>query len=138
MTSRIETFLASLSDLDQATTLITEDAKFIAVRAETYADLPLYGTYTGSEGLRAFIAALRQHFDTQSFVVDDVIENDTTGAAFGRFEHIIRQTRKTFRSHWALKTTFHKGKLSSYHFYEDTAALEEAMNQRTTSKETLS
>ncbi|WP_417267263.1 nuclear transport factor 2 family protein [Celeribacter baekdonensis] len=137
MTSLIQTFLASLNDLERAKTLITPDARFIAVRAEQYPDLPLYGTFLGHQGLEDFVVGLRKAFDTQSFHLDHVIENGEIGAAFGRFEHRIRTTEKVFRSHWAVMCEFQDGKISLYRFFEDTAALEDAMGCRTHSKESI-
>ncbi len=137
MSTRIETFFASLADLNKAITLITPEAQFVAVRAETYSDLPIYGTYVGYQGLRDFVTGLRQCFDTQLFVIDHIVENDTLGAAFGRFDHRVRATDKPFKSRWAVMCQFEDGKISSYQFYEDTAALEEAMNCRTQNIESV-
>lgn len=137
MTSNIANFFASLGDLDAACDLITADAQFIAVREKSYAELPLYGTFIGPQGLREFVAGLRTCFDTQFFQIDHVIENTDIGSAFGRFDHIIRDTGQHFVSHWAVLCTFEKGLISSYRFYEDNAALEEAMQRRTTCKEEI-
>lgn len=137
MSSKIETFFASLSDLEVAQTLITETCEIIGVREETYPELPIYGKRIGPDGLDAFVQSLRSAFDTQSFHVDHVFETDTTGAAFGRFEHRVKTTDKMFRSHWALQCTFEDGKMSLYRFYEDTAALEEGFAVKTQCKETV-
>lgn len=137
MTAYIKPFLASLNDLSHAKTLITADCQFIAVRAETYADLPLYGTFIGPEGLEVFVSGLRAAYDTQSFDIDHVIETETVGAAFGRFAHRITTTDEIFRSHWGLLCTFRRGKIATYRFYEDTAALEEAFHCRTQCRETV-
>lgn len=66
-----------------------------------------------------------------------MIENEIIGAAFGRFEHRILANDALFRSHWALKCKFKMGKIASHRLYEDTAALEEAMNSRSISRETI-
>ena len=137
MSSLIQTFLSSLTDLDHAKTLITTDARFIAVREQNYPDLPLYGTFTGAEGLVAFITGLRANFDTQRFHLDHVIETDQMGAGFGRFEHRIRSTGHMFRSHWAVLCHYSGGKIAQYRFYEDTAALEQAMAVQTDCVETI-
>lgn len=137
MTNLIQTFLASLNDLETAQSLVTADARFIAVREESYPELPLYGTFVGHDGLSTFVDGLRAHFDTRSFVLDRSIENAAFGAAFGRFEHRIRTTGRLFRSHWAIYCAFDAGKISEYRFYEDTAALEEAMEVQTRCKETV-
>ena len=110
MTSRIKNFLAGLSDLESAKQHITDDCHFIAVRSETYDAMPLYGTFRGLNGLQAFVSGLRAHFDTQSFAVDHVIETETLGAAFGRFEHLVKPTGAMFRSHWGLLCSFKGGK----------------------------
>lgn len=137
MTALIKNFLSCLNDLGRAKDLITPDCRFVAVRSDAYAEMPLYGTFVGPDGLEAFVAGLRAHYDTQSFVVDHVIETETLGAAFGRFEHRIRQTGAMFRSHWGLLCTFNGAKIATYRFYEDTAALEEAFKCRTQCRETV-
>lgn len=135
--SIIRTFLASLGDLDKAQQLVTPEARFIAVREQVDSTLPLYGTFIGRQGLKAFTEGLRRAFDTQMFKVDAVLENDTIGFASGRFEHRIRATDAIFRSHWALMCEFEDGRISLYRFFEDTAALEEAAGIRTQCKETV-
>lgn len=137
MSDRIRKFLSSLGDLDHASHLITPDAEFIAVRAETYPELPLYGTFRGATGLAAFVAGLRAVYDTQSFDVDFVLESETVGFAAGRFDHIIRDTGHHFRSHWVVMCQFEGDRIALYRFYEDTAALEEAMAVRTQCKELI-
>jgi uncharacterized protein len=137
MTGLIQTFFSSLGNLDRAKELVSEDVVFIAVRAERYSELPLYGTTVGYAGLEVFVSNLRAAFDTQSFLVDHVIESETKGAAFGRFEHRIRATGRLFRSHWAVFCEFADGKITTYRFYEDTAALEEAMERRTECRERM-
>lgn len=137
MPTKIETFLTSLSNLDQAKSLVTETARFIAVREQSYPDLPLYGTFIGHTGLEQFALGLREAYDTQQFQIDHILENEVMGAAFGQFEHRIRATDEFFRSHWALLCEFDGAKISMYRFYEDTAALEEAIQVRTVCKERL-
>jgi uncharacterized protein len=135
MTGIIQTFLSSLADLEKAKTMITPNARFIAVRSENYPELPLYGTFAGYSGLEAFVTGLRDAFDTQSFQIDHAIENASIGAAFGKFSHIVKATNKPFSSHWAVMCQFQHGKISLYRFFEDNAALEEAFLCRTTCKE---
>lgn len=137
MTSIIRTFLKNFSNLEVIKALVAPDARFVGVRQKTYDTLPIYGTYHGPEGVAQFVTNLKSVFDTQAFHVDYVIETESEGAAFGRFEHLVRHTGKLFRSHWAVRCTFVDKKIASYHFYEDTAALEEALEVRTESKEQI-
>lgn len=137
MTSIIKTFFSSLNDLEKAQELITPDCRFIAVREEQYEEMPLYGAFVGASGLQEFVGGLLEHFDTQSFLIDHVIENETLGAAFGRFEHLVKPTGKTFKSHWGVLCTFESGKIASYRFYEDNAALEEAFGRQTQNRESI-
>ncbi len=137
MASIIQRFLSNFGDLEVVKTLVTPDARFVGVRENIYEELPIYGIYYGPEGAEAFITNLRAAFDTQAFYVDHVIETKSEGAAFGRFEHLVRHTGRLFRSHWAVRCTFVGQKIASYHFYEDTAALEEALEVRTESKEQI-
>ncbi len=46
---------------------------------------------------------------------------------FGRLRHTVRATGRPFPSDWALVTRSKDGRLTHYHFYEDTAALADAM-----------
>lgn len=138
MTSLIRTLLSNLKDIEKVKQLISNDAKFIAIRSQSYPELPIYGTFTGHDGVELFLTTLRDTFDTQQFHIDHVIETPEHGAAFGRFEHRVRATGKMFRSHWAVMCAFEDGKISLYRFFEDSAALEEALETRTICKERIS
>lgn len=137
MSEIIRTFLSSLGDLDTARKLVTPDVRFIAVREQRYANLPLYGTFEGHDGMVDFISGLRAYFDTQHFHIDSVLESEKLGFASGRFEHRIRTTGRLFKSHWAVMCKFREGKIELYRFYEDNAALEEAMNSQTECREEI-
>lgn len=137
MPERIRNFLSALGDLERAKELVTPDVRFIAVREQSYETLPLYGTFVGRDGLVDFVSGLREHFDTQRFHIDASLENEDLGYASGRFEHRIRTTGLRFASHWAVMCEFREGQIALYRFYEDNAALEEAMVCRTESKEEI-
>lgn len=137
MSERIRNFLSSLADLDQAKKLVTPDVRFIAVREQSYDALSVYGAFEGYDGLVEFVSGLRAHFDTQQFHIDASLESEELGYASGRFEHRIRTTGRPFVSHWAVMCEFRDGKIALYRFYEDNAALEEAMGSRTECKEEI-
>ena len=136
--SIIRRFVGSLNDLDRAKTFVDPEARFIAVRERSDETLPLYGVFVGHDGLEAFVGGLRAHFDTRMFKVDAVIEAGELGFAAGRFEHRIRATDRLFRSHWSVMCAFRDGRITLYRFFEDTAALEEAMGARTLCREDVS
>ena len=137
MSERIRNFLSSLTDLDQAKKLMTPDVRIIAVREKSYDALPLYGTFMGHDGLVEFVSRLRTQFDTQQFNIDASLESEELGYASGRFEHRIRTTGRHFVSHWAVMCEFRDGQIALYRFYEDNAALEEAVGSRTICKEEI-
>jgi uncharacterized protein len=135
--SIIREFFASFGDLERARALVDPEAQFVGVRAQSYPELPLYGTFTGHDGLARFMDGLRNAFDTQFFAIDAEIENDELGFASGRFEHRVRHTDALLRGHWALMCRFRNRRITFYRFYEDTAALEEAFGVQTACRETV-
>lgn len=137
MNGIIKTLMSNLRDIDKVKQLVTDDTRFIAIRSQSHEELPIYGTFSGHEGVEQFLNLLRETFDTQQFHIDHVIETPVRGAAFGRFEHRVRANGKMFRSHWALMCEFQNGKISLYRFFEDSAALEEALECRTSCKENI-
>lgn len=135
MSGIIATFFASVRDLEAVKALVDPDATFVGVRAGNYPDLPLYGTFIGHDGLHRFLAGLASAFEPQRFVIDHELESETVGFASGRFEHRLRANNRLLRSHWAVRCHFRDGKIIRYRFYEDTAALEDAFNVHTQSRE---
>ena len=102
------------------------DAEVTAVRRASRKEGELYGTYSGSEGVKAFVTNLGKTFDTQAFAVDNVIGEGNVAFASGSFTHKLKTTGKRFTSDWALKCVVVDGKIREYHFYEDSAAFGEA------------
>lgn len=135
MTNLVDRFFAALLSPEGANSMIAPDAKIVAVREQSYAELPLYGTYRGPEGFTEFVAELRRIFDTQLFQVDHTMADTKRGFAAGRFIHRVRDTDRLFHSHWTLYAEFEGEQLTLYRFYEDTAALEEACGVTTRSLE---
>ena len=101
-------------------------AEIVAVRKGARKEGEVYGTYSGKDGARAFIAALGSAFDTKAFSVDTVVGEGKVAFASGSFTHNLKSTGKPFTSDWALKCVIEDGKIRSYHFFEDSAAYAEA------------
>ena len=74
-----------------------------------------------------FLPGLQVVFDTQAFRIDAELESAEQGFAAGTFHHHIRQTGRDFHSARVVHCRFEGGCIRHYRFYEDTAALEEAM-----------
>lgn len=134
--SLIEDFFKTLKtgDLEALLALIHPKAEIIGVRETADDRMPIYGTFRGPDGMRAFVDILRSSFETELFEVDTIMEDDIRGFACGRFRHKVRMTGRLFVSNWALYAEFQDGKISLYRFHEDTAALEAAFGV-TTAKE---
>lgn len=127
----IKEFFSKLSSgsIDEALSLVSENAKFIGVREEEYDHCELYGTYHGHEGVREFISILKKVFDTQTFEIHTVLENEEHGFACGWFSHKVKETGKMFESDWAVHMVIETGKIRQYRFFEDTARLEAALKK---------
>ncbi|MBN9888054.1 nuclear transport factor 2 family protein [Salipiger abyssi] len=122
-------FLEALfaGDMGQVLDMVAPDAVFIPARREASAANPLFGTYSGPEGAALFFGRFGDLFAPERFDIAAGFGDAHRACLFGRLRHIVRATGKTFASDWALVTEWQRGKLVLYHFYEDTAALAEAM-----------
>jgi NADPH:quinone reductase len=107
--------------------LVTPDATF---EAQGPPRVPIYGHFEGHEGVRRFIATLRELFDTEWFDVRQSTERDGLAFAYGYMQHRVRSTGRVFRSEWALYCEVREGRIRSYKMFEDTAALAAAYGRR--------
>ncbi len=103
-----------------------DQCKIVAVRDAARKGDEVYGTYTGKEGVHAFIANLGNAFETQAFGVDQLIAEGSIVFASGTFTHRIKATGKLFSSAWALRCLVEGGLIREYHFYEDSGAFASA------------
>lgn len=124
-----ETFLGHIfnGEMEQALDMIAPDARFIGTRPESSPTNPLFGTHIGPEGARRFFTTFADMLEPGDFRVLGQFGTQTQACLFGQFRHTVRATGRPFPSDWALVTLFEQEKLTLYHFYEDTAALAEAM-----------
>jgi ketosteroid isomerase-like protein len=123
MTSTIvEDFFAALDsgDDEAALELVTPDAIF---EAQGPPSVPIYGRFEGHDGVRRFIATLRELFDTEGFEVRQSTQSNGLAFAYGYMQHRVRKTRRVFRSEWALFCEVRDGHIRTYKMFEDTAAL---------------
>jgi ketosteroid isomerase-like protein len=121
-TTIVEDFFTALGsgNEDAALGLVTADATFEAQGPPT---IPIYGRFEGHDGVRDFVATLREMFDTERFDVRQSTQSDGLAFAYGYMQHRVRKTRRVFRSEWALYCEVHEGRIHTYKMFEDTAAL---------------
>jgi NADPH2:quinone reductase len=118
----VDEFFAALDSGNEeaALDLVTPDATF---EAQGPASVPIYGCFEGREGVRRFIATLRELFDTERFDVRQSTQSDGLAFAYGYMQHRLRTTGRVFRSEWALYCELRDGRIRTYKMFEDTAAL---------------
>jgi ketosteroid isomerase-like protein len=121
-TTIVEDFFTALGsgNEDAALGLVTADATFEAQGPPT---IPIYGRFEGHDGVRDFVATLREMFDTERFDVRQSTQSDGLAFAYGYMQHRVRNTGRVFRSEWALYCELREGRIRTYKMFEDTAAL---------------
>jgi ketosteroid isomerase-like protein len=107
-------------DISAVLAVVDKDAVF---EAQGPATVPIYGRFIGHEGVKRFIATLRELFDTLAFEVRKAVEAEGFAFAFGYMQHRLRKTGRVFKSEWALVCEVKDGKILTYKMFEDTAAL---------------
>jgi len=96
-----------------------DSCTIIAVRDTQRNGNQIYGTYKGKEGVKTFLSNLGNTFETKSFSVDNIIEENNVSFANGKFTHIVKSTGKSFSSDWALMCVIKDDKILEYRFFED-------------------
>lgn len=113
--------------METAMALTAPDAVFISTNPRSNPANPMHGTFVGHDGAAAFFGGFAEVLEPGDFNVTAVFGDDSHAALYGTLAHRVRATGKPFLSDWALITTVKDGKLTLYHFYEDTEALVAAM-----------
>jgi len=118
----VEEFFTALGSGDEeaALELVAPDATF---EAQGPPSVPIYGRFERHDGVRRFIATLRELFDTERFDVRESSQSDGLAFAYGYMQHRVRKTGEVFRSEWALYCEVSAGRIRTYKMFEDTAAL---------------
>ena len=115
-------------DLNQVISSFHDSSTIVAVRKTNRTGSEIYGTYQGKEGVKTFISNLGAAFDTKAFSVDHVIGEGNIAFASGKFTHVLKSSRKSFSSDWALMCVIKDNRIFEYHFYEDSEKFAEAKN----------
>jgi ketosteroid isomerase-like protein len=124
----VQAFLGHIfsGEMDEALALVSDDATFISVSPLANEQNPMLGTFKGKSGAVAFFTAFGEVLEAGDFTVTDAFGDGRHVAMYGHFKHIVRTTGKPYPSDWAMITQVEDGLLTYYHFYEDSAALNEA------------
>jgi ketosteroid isomerase-like protein len=118
----IDRFFAALGSGSEETALklVAPDATF---EAQGPPSVPIYRRFEGHDGVRRFIATLRELFETERFEVRQSTQSGEIAFAYGYMQHRVRRTGHVFRSEWALYCELRDGRIRTYKMFEDTAAL---------------
>jgi hypothetical protein len=126
----LQSFLAHVfaGDMAQALELVDPQARFVSTNPARNPDNPLHGTFVGVEGARQFFGGFTELLEPGEFNVDAAFGDAEHAAFYGTLRHKVRQTGKDFSSAWALIGRLKDGRITLYHFYEDTEALHKALH----------
>lgn len=129
LTNTVKQFLENVftGKMEEALSVVHADAKIIPSRPQSGSRNPIYGCYTGPEGMQKMFTTFGKLLEPGSFDIDKSFAEREHVAMHGKLKHHSRNTGKDFASDWALICKVKNGKIMLYHFYEDTAALEEAI-----------
>lgn len=124
-----QAFLAAVFSgaTETAMALTAPDAIFISTNPRSNPANSMHGTFVGQSGRTAFFSCFADLLEAGDFDVTAAFGDDTHAALYGTLTHTVRATSKPFVSDWSLITRIENGKLTLYHFFEDTEALAEAM-----------
>jgi uncharacterized protein len=122
----LQKYFQSLHDPELALQYVHEQAKFIAAKEHSSDKHHFYGTYLGRNGVRTLLGKFQKDLDTQAFIINKMLGDDTTVFAWGKFEHRIRTTNRLFVSYWAVVAEVEDDKIKFFQGFEDTAGLEDS------------
>ena len=114
--------------MEEALSMVHMNAKIIPSRVEENHRNPLYGSYTGPDGMQNMFTTFSELLEPGDFNIEASFSEGVHVAMYGTLNHRSRHTNKNFASDWALICQVKDEQIMFYHFYEDTAALEDAIN----------
>lgn len=114
-------------ELEEALTLVADNAQFISARPEPNPNVSVHGTFIGKSGASDFFRLFGEMLEPGEFNVTASFSEGEHVAMYGDLKHRSRKTGRDFPSNWALICRVQNDEISLYHFYEDTAALEAAI-----------
>ncbi len=91
--------------------------------------IPWSTTFRGTAEVQAFFARLMANFDVLAFRVDKLIAEGEDVAAFGHFQYRAKPTGLTCETDWCARFRIEKGRIRTYHFFEDSYAIARAFRR---------
>jgi len=124
-----QTFLDNVFSgaLEQALACVDPQARFISTNPNKNPNNPVHGTFVGIEGAKQFFSGFSELLEPGDFHVEAAFGDTEHAAFYGTLRHKARTTGKEFASDWALIGRVKDGRITLYHFYEDTEALWNAL-----------
>ena len=127
--SIVQDFLGHIfaGKLDEALALVDPAARFISTRPRPNPHNPLHGTFIGHAGAKQFFGGFGELLEPGQFDVEASFSDGDYAALYGNLQHKSRKTGRNFVSDWALICKVRQGRITFYHIYEDTEALQDAL-----------
>lgn len=125
-----QTFLNNVfsGNMEQALANVDPQALFISTNPKANPDNPVHGTFFGLEGAKQFFGKFGEILEPNDFHIEATFGDTEHAALYGTLRHQVRSTGKEFVSDWALVGRIKDGRITLYHFYEDTEALYKALH----------
>ena len=128
--STLETFMGHIfqGEMDNALQLVADNAVFIASNPRPNPNNKMHGTFIGKNGAAQFFGGFGEVLEPGEFTIEEKLSEGNHAVMYGTLNHTVRSTGQPFASNWALVSKSENGKLTLYHFYEDSEALAKAMH----------
>ena len=125
----LESFMGHIfqGEMDNALKLVADDAVFVSANPQVNPSNKMHGTFIGQDGATQFFGGFVEIIEPGEFTIEEKFSDGIHVAMYGTLKHTVRSTGKQFASNWALMSKIKNGKLTLYHFYEDSEALARAM-----------
>jgi uncharacterized protein len=128
----VKAYFQAFADNDPASIerYFTPDIEYtvigMTIPAVEKAVIPWLGHYHGHDGAKQFFSHLQNNIEVIGFSPQSFIEQGDQVAVFGAFTYKAVSTQKEFESDYAIRIQMRDGKISHYHFFENTFAIGEA------------
>ncbi|NOL42498.1 SnoaL-like domain-containing protein [Kribbella sandramycini] len=111
-------------ETDAAAALFADDVDFFIPRA---AELPWVPDVDSAAGMATYFGLLRTHLDGKRFDVERIVADATDAVVIGQLVSTVRATGRDIESRFAIHVGTRDGRITRYHFYEDSLAVAQAL-----------
>jgi len=122
----VDAYLAHLDvgDIDGALELLAEPVDWDLPGSEI---VPWVGRRSTRAEIATFFALLDRHLVLEEFVVSQVLVDGPDAVVIGHLRDTVKATGETLRTWFSIHFTVLDGKITRYHFYEDSHAVAVAL-----------